>query len=219
MIHDLVCSWCPIGYNNIKTAIKNLNLTVDFHFLPFELNPNMPEEGELISQYFYRQFSWPNSQLIDYQTSLVETAFKSGVTIDFSKRQYYYNSYLGHLLMHWTEQFNKQSEFNEYLIDAYFTNGKNISDINVLLELIERTGLEQAAAKRALSSASVNQQLAQKIVQQKALNLSSIPAFIVNDTALLSGSQSVKFFEEKLSFFTKENDSPNKLKGIQHAVY
>ena len=35
MVHDIVCSWCPIGYSNIKTAINNLNIDVDFHFLPF----------------------------------------------------------------------------------------------------------------------------------------------------------------------------------------
>lgn len=55
MVHDLVCSWCPIGYNNIKTALNNLNIDVDFYFLPFELNPAMGEKGELIADYFSRQ--------------------------------------------------------------------------------------------------------------------------------------------------------------------
>ena len=49
MIHDIVCSWCPIGYRNIKTAIDSLNIEVDFHFIPFELNPEMEERGELIA--------------------------------------------------------------------------------------------------------------------------------------------------------------------------
>ena len=85
MVHDIVCSWCPIGYSNITTAIKNLNIEVDFRFLPFELNPNMDSEGELIAHYFSRQMGWGNEKLIDYQTSLVATAKKADVSIDFSK--------------------------------------------------------------------------------------------------------------------------------------
>ena len=44
MIHDIVCSWCPIGYNNIKATINNLNIGVDFHFFPYELNPDMDKK-------------------------------------------------------------------------------------------------------------------------------------------------------------------------------
>lgn len=64
MIHDIFCSWCPIGYNNIRAAM-------------------------------------------------------AGVTIDFLKRQYYYNTYKGHLLIHWSERFNQQTELNEELMNAY----------------------------------------------------------------------------------------------------
>lgn len=92
MVHDIVCSWCPIGYANIQSAITNLDIDVDFHFLPFELNPQMPTEGEMIANYFKRQFLWSEAKLLGYQESLVKTASSAGVTIDFSKRLKYYNT-------------------------------------------------------------------------------------------------------------------------------
>jgi len=74
MVHDSVCSWCPIGYSNIKAAIEKLNIEVEFRFLPFQLNPNIEENGESIANYFSRQFGWNESKLLSYQQSLVSTA-------------------------------------------------------------------------------------------------------------------------------------------------
>jgi predicted DsbA family dithiol-disulfide isomerase len=125
MVHDIVCSWRPIGYTNIATAISNLNNEVDFHFIPFELTPNMAVEGELIVNYFHRQIGWNNEELPDYQASLISSAAKSVVSIDFSKRTHYYHT-------------------------------------------------------------------------EKARNVCSIPAFIVNENTLGSGSSSVAYFEDTL---------------------
>jgi len=201
MVHDIVCSWCPIGYNNIKTAIKNLNIEVDFRFLPFELNPKMGAGGELIASYFHRQFDWNEHKLLAYQKSLVTTAAEAGITIDFSKRTHYYPTKNAHLLIHWAEQFNKQIDVNECLITAYFKDGQDISEIAVLLNIAEKLGLDRQATHAALTSTGLKQSLNQKTSRYKAFNISSIPAFILNDSTMISGSNSVQYFEDILSAF------------------
>jgi len=201
MVHDIVCSWCPIGYNNIKTAIDNLNLEVDFCFLPYELNPDMRTSGELIANYFNRQFGWDERQLLHYQNSLVTTAAQSGVTIDFSKRQFYYNTRNAHLLMHWAERFQQQTSLNEQLIVAYFKEGLDISDLTVLLDIAQQIGLDPQEASSALASAQLSQPLDKKMARYQAFDIHSIPAFIINDTELISGSSSVNFFEQSLLQF------------------
>ena len=199
MVHDIVCSWCPIGYNNIKTAINNLNIDVDFHFLPFELNPNMADVGESIASFFSRQMGWNERT----------TAAKAGVSIDFSKRTHYYNTRNAHLLMHLAERFNKQTELNEHLIKAYFKDGQDISNLTVLLNIAEELGFDRQRANAALTSTELNQELSQELDKKssryKAFNISSIPAFIVNESTLISGSNSVKYFEDILSTFIKES--------------
>lgn len=198
MVHDIVCSWCPIGYRNIQKAIDNLAIEVDFHFLPFELNPAMPDEGELISSYFKRQQGFTPANLLDYQDSLVKTARTAGVIIDFSKRTHYYSTRNAHKLMHWAESFDKQNITNECLIEAYFKYGLDISNTNVLLDIAEQVGLDRAFTKDALSSSLVEQRLELKIKRQKAFKIRSIPAFILNGDTLISGSNSVEVFEKIL---------------------
>ena len=202
IIHDLVCSWCPIGYNNIKTAIDNLGITVDFHFLPFELNPKMGDEGETIANYFKRQMGWNEGKLLDYQQSLVTTAAKAGVSIDFSKRKYYYNTRNTHLLMHWAERFNKQKMLNERLIKAYFNEGLDISNITVLLNISEELDFDRKETSEALSSTKLTQELSDKVQRYRGFNIKSIPAFIINGKTLISGSNSVKYFESALSAYS-----------------
>lgn len=48
MIHDVVCSWCRIGYSHMKKALQHLNIEADFYFLPYELNPDMSVQGASI---------------------------------------------------------------------------------------------------------------------------------------------------------------------------
>jgi predicted DsbA family dithiol-disulfide isomerase len=199
MVHDIVCSWCPIGYNNIQAAIKNLNIDVDFYFLPFQLNPNISEKGELIASYFSRQLGWNERKLLDYQQSLVITAAEADVVIDFTKRTHYYNSQHAHLLMHWAEQFNKQTALNTSLINAYFKDGQNISDLSVLLNIAEKLGLDKQKTNTALTSNEFLQSFNKKIARYQAWNIGSVPAFIFNEDTLISGSNSVQFFENVLS--------------------
>jgi len=202
-IHDVVCSWCPIGYSNLKAALKLLEDEIEAHitYLPFELNPEMPEEGETIASYFKRQQEWTPATLQDYQVSLVKTAQNAGVIIDFSKRTHYYNSRNAHKLIHWAEQFNKQTAVNESLIEAYFKQGLNISNTDVLLDIAEQLGMDRVSTQNALSSRQLAQAFEKKIERQKSLKLHSIPAFIINEDTLVSGSNSVELFEKTLSKF------------------
>ena len=202
-IHDVVCSWCPIGHSNLKTALKLLEDEIEAHitYLPFELNPEMPEEGEAIASYFKRRQGWTPETLHDYQESLVKTAQNADVIIDFSKRTHYYNSRKAHKLMHWAEQFNKQTAVNESLIEAYFKQGLDISNTDVLLDIAEQLGMDRTSTQNALSSRQLAQALEKKIERQKAFKLRSIPAFILNEDTLVSGSNSVEFFEKTLSEF------------------
>lgn len=210
MIHDLVCSWCPIGYNNIKAAAKNLNINVDFHFLPYELNPDMDEKGELIESYFRRRMGWNESQLLDYQKLIVDTAENANVIIDYSKRKYYYNTRKAHLLMHLAEKINKQVELNEIFIKAYFTKGLDISKTSYLFRFAEEIGLDKITVQTAFTSTQSYQTLDKKTERYKAFDVSNIPAFIINNTTLLSGANTVSFFENALSKLIDKFDMEEK---------
>ena len=206
MVHDMVCSWCPIAYHNMQGAIKALKLAVEFEFLPFELNPNMPKEGLPIRDYFKHNFQWSDQKLDKYQAQLVKTAKEAGVTIDFDLRNHYYNSHHAHKLMHWVHQFGKQNQFNIALIKAYFEQGLNIGKPRVLLTLIEQLGLDQNAAKMVLTDPESTLQLKQRANEYRDFNITTIPAFILDDNHLITGSGSVVEFIQALK--SNQNQNP-----------
>ena len=199
MIHDAVCSWCPIGYANLKQALKNLEIDVDFHFLPFELNPELDVQGEDINDYLGQRYGWSESKRRDYRQNLLAVAEQAGVAMDFSKRTHYYNTNQSHQLIHWCEGFDKQQAMNELLIDAYFKQGLDINNSQVLLNLVEQLGLDRSQAEFALNSAATKQQLAIKKQRVQQAKIISVPAFIFNNSNLVTGSNSVEYFEQALT--------------------
>jgi len=196
MVHDTVCSWCPIGYANLKQALRNLELEADIHFLPFELNPDMGPKGEDIDDHLARRYQWTQLKQQEYRKHLLAVAKQAGVCIDFSQRTHYYNSNKAHRLMHWSESYNRQKVLNELLIDAYFKRGLDISNTQVLLDLVEGLGLDRSEAEQALKSDEVCQQLLLKQKRVQKLGLTSVPVFIFNEHSLVSGSNSVEYFEQ-----------------------
>lgn len=198
MVHDVVCSWCPIGYANLQQALRNLNIEADIYFLPSELNPDIGPMGESIEKYFKRRFQWSKATHTNYRSHLLAAAKQAGVCIDFSRRTHYYNSNKAHRLIHWSETYDKQQDMNQLLIDAYFKRGLDISNTQVLLELATHLSLNQSLTEDALVSNEMNQQLLLKKKRVNQLAISSLPAFVFNEHTLVTGSNSVAFFEQKI---------------------
>jgi len=215
MVHDVVCSWCPIGYANLKQALRNMDIEADIHFLPYELNPDMGSKGEDIDDHLGRRYQWTQSKRREYRKHLLAVAKQAGVCINFSKRTHYYNSNKAHQLMHWCEGYNRQQAMNELLIDAYFKRGLDISNTQVLLDLVEQLGLDRSQAEQALLSNELNQQLLFKKKRLQRLELLSVPAFIFNENTLVTESNSVEYFEQAIIGMTKNQPSlANSLKNI-----
>jgi len=196
VIHDVICSWCPVGYSNIKAALVKLNdeLEADITFLPFEVNPEMPEAGESIDVNLMRRNGWNGDQWLSYRDDLTETATKAGLVYDFSKRTHYWNTAKAHTLIHYAEGFGKQEQFNQALVQGYFTAGMNVDDIQSLLGVAESVGLASKGARSALSSPIVAAGLQKKRDRVRQLNARSVPSFVLNNDAMVPGSRSADYF-------------------------
>ncbi len=205
MAHDVVCSWCPIGYANLQQALRNLDIEADIYFLPSELNPDMGPMGEGIEEHFERRYQWSPSRQKNYRKNLLAVAEQAGVCIDVSRRTHYYNSNKAHRLIHWSEAYKRQQAMNELLIDAYFKRGLDISNTQVLLGIAEQLGLDRSLAEQALVSNEINQQLLLKKKRVQQFEISSLPAFIFNERTLVTGSNSVEYFEQAILSLTKNN--------------
>ena len=200
LIHDIICSWCPIGYNNIKAALARHDDVLDpeFRFLPYELNPDMPAQGERIEVHLKRRNNWSNQQLLRYRKDLVETAYRAGLTYDFARRTDYWNTSRAHVLMHIAEKHGMQQLTNETLIQQYFTEGLNVSDPDCLLEVAADVGIDREELAAAFVSPEIGEEMAAKHERVKGFDVRSVPTFVFNDTDTVPGSNSVEFFDQYL---------------------
>ncbi len=204
-IHDLVCSWCPIGRSNLKAALKILDkqIEVEIKYLPFELNPDMSSAGETIESHLMRRNGWTKEQFMHYRTNLVGVAKGAGLIYDYSKRTHYYNTAKAHRLVHFAHAFQKQDAVVDALTEQYFTQGVNLSENENLLDIATSVGFNREQAELALSSAEVadiSENIKHKYDRVREFAVASIPAFIINGTELVQGANSVEFF---VRYFTQ----------------
>lgn len=211
-IHDLVCSWCPIGRSNLKAALKILDkqIEVEIKYLPFELNPDMPPEGETIETHLMQRNGWTKQQFMDYRTDLIGVTKEAGLVYDFSKRTHYYNTAKAHRLVHFAQAFKKQDAVVDALTEQYFTQGVNLSEDKNLLDIATSVGLDREQVERALSKTGivdVSENIQHKYDRVREFAVGSVPAFIVNGTEFVQGVNSVDFFVQYLSRFGKGSQS------------
>lgn len=215
MIHDVVCSWCHIGYQNISRALERFSneVSAEIHYLPFQLNPNVGPVGVDIVEHLCQRNQWSIADVMAYRKNLMEKTKEVGVTIDFSKRTRYYNTANAHRLILAAENLGLQRQIHEALLQAYHVEGANISDIDVLVKTAEKIGFDQNRASQAIGSTVINQQLKALEERVRLYSLKSVPAFIFNGSRFVSGSLSVDYFEQLIrsEFLLKElNKEPDK---------
>lgn len=207
MVHDPVCSWCPIGYNHLTQALENLNASAQWRFLPFELNPNMPIEGEDIGEHLQRRYGWNEQRHDQYRADLIERARAAGVNMDFTKRTRYFNTHLAHRLMLVAERESLHHQARAQLIDAYFKHGRNLGELNVLLDVGEAIGLDRQEVQTALTSLAITKAFEQRSHRVEQLGISTTPTFIFNHRHVHSGSHSVQYFESLIEALYQTDNS------------
>ena len=200
-IHDVVCSWCPIGYSNIKAALKQFDkkIEVEFKFLPHELNPQMPKEGESVEVHLKRRNNWNTEELLRYRENLLETATQAGLTYDFGKRTHYWNTAKAHTLIQFAEKFDKQEQVNRVLIQQYFAEGLNVDDTESLANIASSVGLNRDDVIAAFTSPAIAAEMLEKQARVNSFNVRSVPTFIINGKESVRGANSVEFFVQYFS--------------------
>jgi len=199
-VSDVVCPWCAIGLAGLNTALERIGPAahVDFTIHPFELNPNLPAAGETHLEHITEKYGITADQARVNREQIRARAAAVGFTMNRDDDSRVYNTFDAHRLLTWAKEKNVQAELKLLLLKAYFTDGKNIADKDVLVQLAKDAGLDGAEASDILAS----DRFAQDVKAEEALwaqrGISSVPAVVVNDRYLISGGQPPEVFEEQL---------------------
>ncbi|QJI34555.1 DsbA family oxidoreductase [Pseudomonas sp. ADAK13] len=199
-ISDVVCPWCALGATALEQAIGNLagEVKVELTFKPFELNPDMPAEGENAVAHMMRKYGRSAEEVASGKRMLMERGEAIGFTFDLEKRSHFYNTFDAHRLLFWALQQGRQIELKKTLLRGYFSDGQNVSDHETLARLAAEAGLDIEGARKVLGSTAYANEVRELEVFYREHGINSVPAMVLNGRQLVSGSQSVSYYEQML---------------------
>src|SRR5690606_36399379 len=150
------CPWCANGLQAQEQAIARVgdDAKVELRFQPFELNPAMAAEGEDAIGHLTAKYGMSERQERENGEAIRGRGAELGFTFDMERRRRVWNTFDAHRLLHWAEleSLQKQRALKHALLRAYFTDGENVSDHDVLARLAGSAGLDEARARQVLAS-------------------------------------------------------------------
>ncbi|MGB6297334.1 MAG: DsbA family oxidoreductase [Rivularia sp. (in: cyanobacteria)] len=191
---DFICPWCLVAEKRLNKAIAQLNPSVDIQHVwyPFELNPQMPEMGMERKIYRSQKFgSWEYSQQLDAKTILATQ--EDEINFRYDLMEFTPNTHKAHRLVWFASQQGKATQMAERIFTAYFTEGQNISSVEILANLAADIGIDRDLALEFIQSDAGTSQVRE--LEQKAVSrgIRGVPSIRIGNE-ILSGAQAVEVF-------------------------
>ena len=196
IVSDVVCPWCIIGYKQLEKALGMLEQAVDLdlNWHPFELNPQMPPEGQDLREHLAQKYGTSPEQSQAARSRLTELGQSLGFTFDYFDGMRMVNTFRAHQLLHWAGEQGRQTELKLELFKAFFTERQNVNDTQVLVEAASRVGLPLEEASAVLE----DQRFAEKVREEQGQWLDrevhAVPTFFFNGKYPVPGAQEAETF-------------------------
>jgi predicted DsbA family dithiol-disulfide isomerase len=201
-VSDVACPWCAVGLNALETALARIgdDIPVTLNMQPFELNPDMAQDGVDAAEYLSRKYGLTAAQLQANRASIRQRGADVGFT--FGERSRVWNTFDAHRLLHWAgrpgEEPGRQRQLKHALLRAYHTEGRNPGARDVLLELATEVGLDADAAREVIESGAYADEVRQAEAFWRDHGINAVPSVIINNRHLIQGGQPPEVFEEAI---------------------
>ncbi len=209
IVSDVVCPWCVVGYENLKKAIKNLEkeMEISVSWRPFELHPEIPEEGYDKELYMKQKFG--NSSKSNFVDQIKQIGKDLDFDFNFSKSKLVPNTFKAHRLIWSIQSQIKQTELSEALFYAHFTEGRDVGSTEVLSNIAEEIGLNKDETIKFLNSKEGGKEVADLEIEAMESAITSVPTYIINNRFILHGGQEpatfVSFLKRVETIIQKES--------------
>jgi predicted DsbA family dithiol-disulfide isomerase len=199
-VSDVSCPWCVVGLKSLEAALARVgrDVAVDIHFQPFELNPKMGPDGQDIVEHIAQKYGSSAPDIARSQEALKARGEAVGFHFDFARRGRIYNTFDAHRLLHWADGEGKQQALKHALFNAYFTEGLDPSNRDVLVSVASGVGLDGERARQILDSDEFAREVREREKFYAGLGIQAVPSVIINDRHLIQGGQPPEVFEQAL---------------------
>jgi predicted DsbA family dithiol-disulfide isomerase len=191
IVSDLVCPWCLIGYKRLERALDGFSkeLSFDLRWHPFELNPDMPEEGQDLAEHIQEKYGSTPEQSADSRQLLKAVGLTLGVEINYLQGSRIVNTFRAHQLLHWAQPQGKQTELEMALFEAYFSQGRNLNDVMVLKQAARKVGLDAEEAEAVLQDGRYKHEVRVKEAGWLQRGVRAVPTFVFGEKFAMSGAR------------------------------
>jgi predicted DsbA family dithiol-disulfide isomerase len=209
---DFVCPFCYIGKRRLEEALSQFphRDNVEVEFKSFELDPNSPAySGKSIHEALASKYGMSIEQAKQANQNVGQQAATVGLTFNFEEMKPT-NTFNAHRLAKYAKTLGKEAAITEKLLYAYFTESKNLGDLETLADIAVASGLDREESVKVLEDdkAFANDvRIDQSIAQQ--YQITGVPFFIVNQKYAISGAQPTSTFAGALQkVWEEENPAP-----------
>lgn len=189
VIADFVCPWCYIGKRRLDEALASVFGPVQVNWHPFQLNPDMPDGGLAFDDYLRQKFGDPEA-LRPAMGQLTRLGAAEEISFRFDLIERVPNTRPAHRLMKLAETQGRQSSLADALYHAFFSEGRDIGEREVLLSIASAAGLGSDAAAECLDDERIDRIVLAEEAQARKAGVTGVPDFMVNKRLFVVGAQS-----------------------------
>jgi predicted DsbA family dithiol-disulfide isomerase len=205
---DIACPFCYIGKRKLEKAIQRLpdSEGIVLEWKSFQLNPTLqtdPNQNTLT--YLSDTKGWTMEQTLQMIAQVTAMGKEEGLNFNFEKTAVA-NTKRSHRLLHLAKEHNCQNELKEQLFKVYFEEGKNIDDLETLLQCAEHAGIPQAEAKRVLDTDEFEEEIDQDVYESRLIGVQGVPFFVFDRKFGISGAQPDEVFDQTLQQALQESN-------------
>jgi len=198
IVSDVMCPWCVIGYRQLAAALDAKDIEHEIHWHPFELNPNMPADGQDMRAHLIEKYGITPAQSDTNRANMAALGQELGFQFNFADGFRMHNTFNAHQLLHWADEKGRKHDLKQALFEAHFTHGRNLSDRAVLVDIAAEIGLDRDEASAALDDQRFAAQVRQEQQFWTKQGISGVPAVVFDRKHLVTGAQGVENYKSML---------------------
>lgn len=197
---DIMCPFCYVGKRRLETALAQFphRQEMDIVWRSFELDPAMQTKpGQNIHEFLAERKGVSLAQGRQMNEHMGQIAREVGLHFDFDN-MVPVNTFLAHRFIHLAAKHGQQDAAKERVLAAYFTEGRNVADLDTLVELGTGLGLDAGEIRTALQADDYAQEVRHDEYQARQIGVRGVPYFVFDDKYAVSGAQPSELFLEVL---------------------
>ncbi len=189
VVSDTVCPWCFIGKKRLERAMA-LRPGVEFkvYWRPYRLDPTIPPEG--VDRRAYLKAKFGDSLRTQSMGDVIRAeGSQEGIQFAFEKIERSPNTLNSHRLIRWAASAGVQKEIVEGLFRAYFLEGRNIGDREVLMHVAHEGGMDTEIVSGLFEGDADTDLIEREDRLAHEMGISGVPTFIFENRFMLSGAR------------------------------